>query len=191
MRKKITGGDPGKALEVLGFAKESQAVFGKFKKAVADSGCKTLIAAEPSSYDFLKDKLDGVKVVHVAEYLLSSGVKKTALSKAYYLDSDFLKNYDGNPDAPKKVLEAAGYTLAAFGTNCEESYTAGEGAVVYDRLYPELAKKLAARVWQQADNPETDLIITASDYTKSTLKKFNAAFNVITIEEAVLKAKGN
>ena len=189
--KVISGGDPGKALEVLGFANESKNVLEKFKKAVIDSKCGTLIVSEPSSYDFLKDKFDDIKVMHSSEYLLSVGVNAKTQSKVYSLDSDYLKNYDGNLEAPRRLLEAAGYKLAMFGTNQEESYSAGEGAVVYDKLYPELAKKLAARVWEQADNPETDLIITASSYTKSVLKKFNNAFNVITLEEAVLKAKGN
>lgn len=189
--KLISGGDPGKALEVLGFANESKNVFEKFRKAVVDSKCGTLIVSEPSSYDFLKNKFDDIKVMHSSEYLLSVGVNAKTQPKAYYIDSDYLKNYDGNLKAPRKLLEAAGYKLVMFGTNQEESYSVGEGAVVYDKLYPELAKKLAERVWEQADNPETDLIITASSYTKSVLKKFNNAFNVITLEEAVLKAKGN
>ncbi|OGV36293.1 MAG: hypothetical protein A2020_07785 [Lentisphaerae bacterium GWF2_45_14] len=189
--KLISGGDPGKALEVLGFTNESKNVFEKFKKAVINSKCETLIVAEPSSYDFLKNKFDNIKVIHSSEYLLSAGVNSQTQSKAYYLDSDYLKNYNDNLKAPRELLESAGYKLAMFGTNQEESYSVGEGAVVYDKLYPELAKKLAERVWEQADNPETDLIITASSYTKSILKKYNPAFNVITVEEAVLKAKGN
>jgi Fe-S oxidoreductase len=36
--KSITGRDPGKALEVLGFVDASDSVFGRFRDAVADSG---------------------------------------------------------------------------------------------------------------------------------------------------------
>jgi len=183
--KTITGGDPGKALEVLGFVEDSQKVFEKFQAAVAASKCKMLIVAEPSAYDFLKDKLAGIKVVHCSEYLLSATTKAGAARKVYYLDSDFLKNYDGNPSAPRQLLMQCGYKLVPFGTNDEESYSVGEGAVVYGDLNPELCAKLCQRVAVLADNLKRDLFITASRYVKNTFNKYIPQMNVITIEEAV------
>ena len=186
--KTLAGKDPGKALEVLGFIKESKKVFAAFKQAVADSKCKTLIAAEPSAYDFLKDKLPGVNVVHAAEHLLATPVKAGRARKAVYLESDFLKNYDGNPSAPRELLKNYGYALQPFGTNSEESYAVGEGAVVYDALNPELCQKLCGRVYSLAGDCKKTLFITASLYVRDTLKKYNPAFNVVTLEEAAVSA---
>ncbi|HNX34561.1 MAG TPA: hypothetical protein PKM57_08030 [Kiritimatiellia bacterium] len=182
--KVITGKDAGKALEVLGFADASKAVFDKFAKAVEASKCKTLVVAEPSAYDFLKDKLAGVKVVHCAEYVLAAGVKAGRARKAVYLESDFLKNYCGNPSAPRDLLKKAGYALLPFGTNSEESYAVGEGAVVYDELNPALCEQLCKRVYSLSGTKKT-LFITASATVRDTLKKYNPKFEIITLEEAV------
>ena len=197
--KTIAGGDPGKALEVLGFAAASRKVLARFKKAVAASACKTLVAAEPSSYHFLKDKFPGIKVVHSAEYLRGAAaggadslardfaVKPAPVRKtAVYLESDFLKNYCGNPSAPRDLLNALGYDLLPFGTNDEESYAVGEGAVVFDDLNPGLCAKLCARVYDLAAGLGPARFITASAYVRNTLKKYNPAFDIITLEEAVL-----
>jgi Fe-S oxidoreductase len=182
--KVISGGDTGKALEVLGFTDEAVKIFAKFKAAVESSGCKTLVTSCPASYDMLKDKLDGIKVIHSSEYLLERELPKTN-TVAYYLDSDYLKNYCGNPEAPRELLKKCGYELKSFGTNQEESYAAGEGAVIYDKLNPELTKKLCARIVELTDNPEQDLLITASPYTKYILNKYAPQLKVISLEEAV------
>ncbi|MFA6714101.1 MAG: hypothetical protein WC082_05450 [Victivallales bacterium] len=182
--KVISGGDTGKALEVLGFTAEAAEVFAKFKAAVTKSGCNTLVTSCPASYAMLKDKLDGIKVMHSSEYLLEQDLPKSA-AVAYYLDSDYLKNYCGNLTTPRKLLEKCGYTLKAFGTNPEESYAAGEGAVVYNRLNPELTEKLCARIAKLTDNPAEDLLITASPYTKYVLHKYAPQLKALSLEEAV------
>ena len=183
--KTLSGNDPGKALEVLGFIKESKKVLAAFKQAVADSKCKTLVVAEPSAYDFLKDKLAGVKVVHCTEHLHAAPAKACRTRKAYYLESDFLKNYDGNPPAPRELLKKCGYALQPFGTNSEESYAVGEGAVVFDDLNPELAEKLCSRVVGLAGALKKPLFITASLYVRDTLKKYNPKIEIVSIEEAI------
>ena len=187
--KTIAGRDPGKALEVLGFVEQSREVLERFKSAVADSECRTLVVAEPSAYNFLKDKLDGVKIIHSSEYLLSMKFKAGPARRAYYLESDFLKNYEDNMPAPRKLLKKCGYELVPFGTNGEESYSVGEGAVVYDDLNPELCEKLCRHVYDMADDLSKDLFITASRYVKNTLKKYNSKLEIITIEEAAAKKR--
>ncbi|KKR04705.1 MAG: Fe-S oxidoreductase-like protein [Candidatus Uhrbacteria bacterium GW2011_GWF2_39_13] len=192
--KTISGGDCGKALNVLGFAEDASIVNEKFKKAVKASCSSTLVTSCPASYDALKNDfpIDGINVMHSSEYLLSLGsINKPSKSiNVYCIDSDYLKNYN-NLTAPRELLKSAGYKLDMFGTNLEESYAAGEGAVIYDEICPELMKKLSDRVFELADNPEKDLIITFSPYTKFALKKSKPDFNAISIEEAILKAKGN
>lgn len=180
--KTISGGDTGKALEVLGFANEATEVFDKFKSAVAASDCKTVVTSCPASYDMMKDNLDSVKVMHSSEYL----EPKAGSGKIYYLDSDFLKNYC-DLAAPRELLEKCGYELVQFGTNPEESYSAGEGAVVYDKLYPGLTAKLCARIVELADAPANDVLVTASPYTKAVLKQYAPQLNVMLLDEVVTK----
>lgn len=177
--KVISGGDTGKALEVLGFTEEAAEVFAKFKAAVAASGCKTVVTSCPASYDMMKDKLDGVKVLHSSEFI--SG--KSDSGAIYYLDSDYLKNYQDNAVSPREILSGLGYSIKPFGTNPEESYTAGEGAVVFDQLCPELTGKLCARIVELADNPATDILVTASPYTKSVLNKYAPQLNVMLVDQ--------
>jgi Fe-S oxidoreductase len=177
--------DPGAALLALGFAAGSEQVLARFKRAVAATGCKTLVVAEPSAYSFLKDSLPGVEVTHSAEYLLAAGVKTGRTRKAVYLESDFLKNYDGNPSAPRDLLQALGFALQPFGTNGEESYAVGEGAVVYDTLYPDICAKLCARVYALAADLGDTLFVTASRTVRDTLKKHNPAFNIVTLEDTI------
>ena len=177
--KVISGGDTGKALEVMGFIKESEEVFTKFKTAVAESGCKTLVTSCPASYDMLKDKLD-IEVKHNSEVLKA----KAASGKVYYLDSDFLKNYC-DLDVPRELLAKCGYELVPFGTNPEESYAVGEGAIVYDKLNPQLAEKLCKRIVELADDPQNDILVTASPYTQTALNKYAPELRVLSLEEAV------
>lgn len=181
--KVISGGDTGKALEVLGFTDEAAKVFAKFKTAVESSGCKTLVTSCPASYDMMKEKLEGVKILHSSEYIEG----RPGTGSIYYLDSDYLKNYQDNTVDPRKVLTDLGYTIKPFGTNPEESYSAGEGAVVYDQLCPELTEKLCARIVELVDNPMDDLLIVASPYTKYVLNKYAPQLNVILLDEAVAK----
>jgi Fe-S oxidoreductase len=187
--KIISGGDSGKALEVLGFTEKSKAVFTKFKATVESSGCKTLVTSCPASYDMFKEKLEGIEVLHSSEYLYELAHSDDS-GKAYYLDSDFLKNYNDNMPAPRKLLEKCGYELLPFGTNREESYSVGEGAVVYDKLNPELTQKLCERILDLADDPEKDILITASPYAKSALNKYCPELTVLSLEEAALGKTG-
>ncbi|MBO7686156.1 MAG: hypothetical protein J6V72_07235, partial [Kiritimatiellae bacterium] len=69
-----------------------------------------------------------------------------------------------------------------FGTNDEETYCCGEGAVVLDRLHPEFVKTLAEYVAARADDPRKDKFAVASVYTKRALVKYGR-LNVVTLEE--------
>ena len=179
----LSGGDTGKALAVLGFHAEAEAVFAQFAATVKASGCSRLITPCPASYDMLKRRLDGVTVQHTSQMLEG----KKGAGKVYFLDSDYLRNYNDGMSAPRELLAHLGYELVPFGTNPEESYGAGEGAVVLDRLYPELVRKLCAHIAEQADNPGHDVIITASPYTKAVLGKFAPQLGVRLLDEFVMK----
>ena len=69
-----------------------------------------------------------------------------------------------------------------FGTNNEESYTCGEGAVVLNVIRPGLVRKMAKYVESKADDVKNDVVIVASPYTKIQLAK-NTKLNVFTLAE--------
>ncbi|MFO7937324.1 MAG: hypothetical protein R6V06_06945 [Kiritimatiellia bacterium] len=181
----ITGGDPGKALEVLGFYKESRKVLSGFKKAVDKAGCKTLVVAEPSAYHFLSGRLDGVKVLHSSEYLLQNAKASGKAGEAVYLESDFLKNYCENSDSSKELLTKCGWKLLSFGPNSEESCAAGEGAVVFDELNPDVCRRLCRRVVELAGDSEKKPFITASGYVKRVFSKYEPDITVLTVEDVM------
>ena len=182
-------GCPGKALKVLGYAKEAQKAAREFAAAVNAAGVKTIVVSNPAAYDALVHvfpemgiKLKG-KVMHSSEYLLS--LKPACRKKAgalYYLESDFLKNYHPDYGFPAALLSHLGAKCLAFGTNNEESYTCGEGALVLPELRPALVKQLACYIEARADHPETDLFVTASPYTRKQLTT-HTKLKVVTLEK--------
>ncbi len=185
----ISGGCIGKVLRTLGFVGRSKAVAEKFAAFVNGLEAKTLVVANPAAYDALVNdykeygiKLN-VKVMHTSEFIMSLKKKfKPAKTAVYYLESDFLRNYVGDYPYPHALLKELGVEVKPFGTNNEESYSAGEGAIVLPLLNECLVKKLAERVASRADNPKKDLLVTASPYTRYVLGKY-AKLNVITLEE--------
>ncbi len=182
----LRGGDCGQGLRALGFVREAVAQAQKLAATIKAAGAKTLIVADPASYFALRGDYApaGIEVRLSAEYLLSRGLKRKSAGAAYYLVSDYLRNYCDNPTAPRELLSALGYELRPFGTNGEESYGVGEGSVVFDRLQPELTAKLCSRVRELADDPQHDLLITASPYVRFALRKYEPTLKVISIEEA-------
>jgi hypothetical protein len=196
--KKLCGGfatvadaDAPKALKVLGFPKEAAKLAKDFAAAV--KGFKTIVSNSPAVVDALKNdfKLDGAEVLTISEYLLSLKLKGSAKKQAYVLSSDFLRNYGGAAEAPASLLRSLGYELKPFGTNPEESYGVGEGAIVYDKVNPDLAAKLCARIKELADNPGKDMIVASSPYARAALAKYAPELKVVSIEEAAaLAVKG-
>ncbi len=188
----LKGGTCGKGLWVLGFRKEAKALATKFVKVLEDTKATTIVVSHTGIYDLLVNTLAEMglklkaKVMHSTEYL--AGIKTSRkLGNLYYLESDFLRNYNDDYAFPKALLKANGARLKAFGTNDEESYSCGEGALVLDRIEPELVEKLAKYIEARAERPDKDLIAVASPYTKIQLAKYTS-LNVKTIEELLAEA---
>jgi len=186
--KIITGGSIGKALKVLGYLPEAKAAAEKFAAFLKAEGVKTLVVSNPAAFDALKKDYDefGVKlpckVFCFGGFLLDAKVKfAKAAGDVYYLADDFMRNYDGC-ECPEKLLKALKAVNKPFGTNDEETYCCGEGAVVLDKLHPELVKALAEYVAARADDPKKDKIVVLSAYTKRALVKYGK-LNVVTMEE--------
>ena len=186
--KVITGGSIGKALKVLGFLPEAKAAAEQFAAFLKAEGVKTLLVSNPAAASALKQDYPefGVKlpcdVKCVAGFVVQSKVKfAKAAGEVYALADDFLRNYIGC-GCMYKLLAAVKAINKPFGTNDEETYCCGEGAIVLDKLHPELVKKLAEYVAARADDPKKDRIVVASAYTKRVLVKYGK-LNVVTLEE--------
>ena len=192
----ISGIDSGKALRVLGFHDAAKTVSETVAKAV--EGAQILVTSCPAAYDAFKNDyaalgtpLDAkIEVLHSSELILrwlQSGKltpSASALKAVYPLASDYLKNYNNGLDAPVQLIKALGIEVVPFGYNREESYAAGEGAVVYDQINPRLAAKLVDHIVELVDHPAQDVLVTASPYTKFALKKFGpCTLQVQSIEE--------
>ncbi len=192
--KVVTGGCIGKALKVLGYLPEAKAAAEKFAAFLKEQGVKTLVVSTPAAYDALaKDYADfGVKlpckVLHVTQWILGAKIKFAKKPGAIYpIADDFLRNYDGL-DAPAKLLKALGAECKLFGTNDEETYNCGEGAVVLDKLHPELVADLARYVAARADDPKKDVLAVGSVYAKRALRK--AGLKAVTLEELAASCLG-
>ena len=186
--KVITGGSIGKVFKVLGYLPEAKDAAEKFAAFLNAEGVKTLVVSNPAAFDALtKDYAEfGVKlpckVLCFSSFLLQAKVKfAKKAGELYYLADDFMRNYDGC-ECPEKLLKELKAVNKPFGTNDEESYCCGEGAVVLDKIDPKLVKALAEYVAARADDPKKDKIVVLSAYTKKYLKKYGK-LNVVTMEE--------
>ena len=186
--KVITGGSIGKALKVLGYLAEAKAAAEKFAAFLKAEGVKTLVVSNPAAFDALTRDYAEFGVKLPCKVLCFSGflnqVKVKFSKKAgevYYLADDFMRNYDACT-CPETLLKTLKAVNKPFGTNDEETYCCGEGAVVLDRLHPELVKKLAEYVAARADDPKKDRIVVLSAYVKKALAKYGR-LNVVTMEE--------
>ena len=186
--KVITGGSIGKALKVLGYLPEAKAAAEKFAASLKEAGVKTLVVSNPAALNALRQDYAafGVKlpckVFCFGGFLNQAKVKFTKKAgELYYLADDFMRNYDACT-CPETLLKTLKAVNKPFGTNDEETYCCGEGAIVLDKLHPELVKKLAEYVAARADDPKKDKIVVASAYTKRVLVKYGK-LNVVTLEE--------
>lgn len=189
----VSGGCIGKGLKTLGYLPEAAAAAKQFAAVVEKSGAKTVVVSNPAAYDALVNDFPalGIKlaatVMHTSEYILSLALPWQNPQEVYYLESDFLRNYNSDLPAPHSLLQAVGAKNRPFGTNDEESYTCGEGAVLLPRIDASLVEKLAQYIEARADAPSTDRILVASPYTKLMLGKYTS-LHVQTLEEFVAEA---
>ena len=184
----VTGGSIGKALKVLGFLPEAKAAAEKFAAFLNALGVDTVVTPNPAAFDALRNDYPawglklGPKVLCTPGFLLAKKVKFTKRPGAlYYLADDFMRNYCGC-ECPEKLLKLLKAEERPFGTNDEESYNCGEGAIVLDKLNPALVRELAKYVAERADDPKRDLIVTLGVYAKTQLVKYGK-LNVRTLSE--------
>ncbi len=184
----ITGGSIGKALKVLGYVDDAKVNAEAFAEFVNGLGVKTLVVSNPAAFDALTKDYPAMgltvkpKVLCFSGFLNQAKVKFTKTAgELYYLADDFMRNYD-KCTCPETLLKTLKADNKPFGTNDEESYCCGEGAVVLDKLNPGLVRQLAEYVAARADDPKKDKIVVLSVYTKKALVKYGK-LKVVTMEE--------
>ena len=184
----VTGGSIGKALKVLGYIKEAKDAAAKFADFLNGLGVDTVVCPNPAAFDALKNDYPAWGLKLKAQVFCTAGflvAKKVRFAKKpgalYYLADDFMRNYCGC-ECPEKLLKALKAEEKMFGTNDEESYNCGEGAIVLDKLNPALVKELAKYVAERADDPKKDQIVTLGVYAKTQLVKYGK-LNVKTLNE--------
>ena len=184
----VTGGCIGKVLKVLGYVNEAKEVAAKFADFLNGLGVDTVVCPNPAAVDALRTDYPewGLKlkaqVFCTPGFLVERKVKFAKKPGAlYYLADDFMRNYLGC-ECPEKLLKVLKAEEKMFGTNDEESYNCGEGALVLDKLNPALVKDLAKYVAERADDPKKDQIVTLGVYAKTQLVKYGK-LNVKTLSE--------
>jgi len=189
----------GKSLLALGYRKAAAKAAKKTASLIAKSGCKAVVASCPASVDAFKNDypqlgatLGKTDVLHSSQLIASlfkeGKLKASSKSKASasFIDSDFLKNYLKIESSPREALAAAGVKTVEFGSNQEESYALGEGAVVYDVLNPALLSKLKERVLEKSSLGPKAKIALASPYAKHAFKAGDGeALEALSVEEIV------
>lgn len=196
----VTAHDTGKALMILGDHAAAQKQATRVRDAIAVGGPRCVVTSSPAAYDAFRHDYPalGTPLAANIEVLYSSDLILRLLDagklrcrpatglRVWPLASDFLRNYIEGHDAIGRVLDRLGAERVPFGTNHEESYTAGEGAVVLDRLNPRLAEKLSRYVIDRVANPAENVLLSAAPYTKHALRRFSGgAVRVTTLEETV------
>ena len=185
----MRGGCIGKALAVLGFTGDAKEVMQKFAAAVKRSGAKTVMFSSPAAVDAVRNdfKVLGVEfpaeAVYTAQFFVELAEKNKVkfaakTGKVAYLQSDYLKNYL-KCDCADRLLKLMKAEDIGFGTNAEESCTVAEGALVLDRIHPELSIALARRVAALADRDR--LTVAASVHTAEALRA--AGCETVTLDE--------
>ncbi len=184
----VTGGSIGKALKVLGYLKEAGEIAARFAAFLKDAGVKTLVVSNPAALSALKQDYPGFgvevpcEVKSVSAFILEKKVKfSKAAPRVYPIADDFVRNYLGC-DCHTRLLAALKAKTVPFGTNDEESYNCGEGAVVLDKLHPDLVKDLAQYVAARSDDPKRDMIVVGSVYTKRALVRYGG-LKAVTYDE--------
>jgi Fe-S oxidoreductase len=179
----------GKPLYLLGYRDEARAMAEQLTAQIRATGCRRLVTTCPSALDaFLTDypalrvALDGVEVLHAAQYLdrlAEEGrlplQRKTSASMTL-LDAGYLGRGHKILDQPRRLLgRMSDSPLREMGWTRELAYSCGEAGGVLRLLHPELSQQLAARVWAEAQTTGADVLVTTCPVTKTALGEARAS----------------
>lgn len=177
----------GKPLWLLGYQHEARQAAERLAAEIRAARPKILVTTCPSAFDAFKADfpamgvdLDGIEVLHAAEYLdrlLERGAavpRNPAPVVATFLDSTYLGRRHAVYDPPRRVLERIdGLTLREMTWNRELAYACGEPGGVFHALHPESSGDMARRVLEEAASTGAEVLVTACPATLTLLQKAN------------------
>lgn len=196
--------DSGKLLLNLGADDAARKAAQRLSDAIGKSGSKTVLTLCPSDWDALTVDYPafgvalpaGVSVLPTALFyagLLKDGrltIAKRLAQPLAFIDSDYLRKYHKVVDEVRVLAKAIGPgSVIEIGSNIEESYAAGEGAIAYELVNPVIAKPLFARAAERIAATKT-VAVCSSPITKANVRELLPAGAIITIDEAVASAQG-
>jgi Fe-S oxidoreductase len=140
--------------------------------AFSKSTFKTIVTSDPHSYNTLKNEYsengnDRYSILHYSQLfdqLLSSGelnVSKSLGYKVTYHDPCYLGRYNGEYDAPRRVISALGCELIEMPRNRENTFCCGAGGGrIWMEDPPQVTERPAEiRVKEAASLPDASMLV--------------------------------
>jgi Fe-S oxidoreductase/nitrate reductase gamma subunit len=164
--------------------------------AFSKSSFKTIITSDPHSYNTLKNEYsengnDRYSVLHYSQLfdqLLSSGelnVSKSLGYKVTYHDPCYLGRYNGEYDAPRRVISALGCELIEMPRNRENTFCCGAGGGrIWMEDPPQVTERPAEiRVKEAASLPGVSVLVVTCP---KDLVMFQDAVKTAGLEEKLV-----
>lgn len=175
----------GSVLLRTGFIEEAKAQIEKNTEILKG---EEIITSCAGCYKTLKEDYEGLNVIHISQFLkqlIDEG--KLVLSKndfnVTYHDSCHLARHMKVFDEPRDVIENVA-NFVEMKNNREESLCCGAGGGVKS-AYPEIAAQMAKSRIEQANDTDSELLITACPFCKLNLE--NDEMDVLDLTEFIVE----
>ncbi len=175
----------GKPLLLLGYREEARVMAESLVAEIRAACPKTLVTTCPSAFDAFKTDfpdlgvdLSDVEVLHAAQYidrLMEQGalsLRKQTATVATFLDGTYLGRTHGVYEEPRRILgKLPGLSVREMDWSKELAYSCGEPGGVFHMLYPELSRRMAERVLEEASKTGASVLVTTCPATLTSLEK--------------------
>jgi Fe-S oxidoreductase len=187
----------GKPLWLLGYRDEARAMATQLAAAICSARPKVLVTTCPSAFDAFKSDypamgcdLGGIEILHATQYIDRLMEQKTLVLRgqdavtATFLDGTYLGRTRAVFEEPRRILaRIGGINLREMAWTRELAYACGESGGVFRLLHPELSRRMAARVQEEATKTGARMLVTTCPATKSLLQ--NAGHTNLTVRDIV------
>ncbi len=177
----------GKPLTLLGYQEEARVMAADLAEQIRAARPKVLVTTCPSSLDAFRTDfpamgidLSGIEVLHATQWIdrmMAEGrlaPRQHASGVITFLDGTYLGRTHGVYDEPRRILgHIPGLTLREMTWSRNLAYSCGEPGGIFQQVQPELSRRLAARVLDEAMTTGADTLVTACPATLSILEEAN------------------